>query len=94
MPRKTATKPVSSEPAEAISRHLGARVKQLRVGEPLMFFNEASDPAERSNSVTDPHYAAEIQRLGALLLTHMEKTGDPQTANFKKAFEDWKSKAH
>src|SRR5215208_5143663 len=30
MPRKSVPKPVSSEPAEAISRHLGSRVKQLR----------------------------------------------------------------
>jgi transcriptional regulator with XRE-family HTH domain len=30
MPRKSTAKPASSEPAEAISRHLGARVKQLR----------------------------------------------------------------
>ena len=27
-----------------------------------------------------------------LMLAHMEKTSDPQTANFKKAYEDWKAK--
>ena len=57
-----------------------------------MFFNELTDPSERNNSVGDANYAPEIKRLAALLLAHMEKTDDPQTANFKKAFEEWKAK--
>src|ERR1051325_6514562 len=69
------------------------RVKHLRVGEPLMFFNELTDPAERNNSIADVNYASEVKRLAALLLAHMEKTDDPQTVNFKKAFETWKSKS-
>ena len=75
------------------NERIAARVRQLRVGEPLMFFNESSDPGERNNAIADAHYSAEIQRLGALLFSHMEKTEDPQTANFKRAFEAWKSPA-
>ncbi len=70
---------------------IAARVKQLRVGEPLMFFNEQTDSGERSNSIADANYAAEIKRLAALLLAQMEKTGDPQTENFKKALADWQA---
>jgi len=81
------------EEAGKSDERIAARVKQLRVAEPLMFFNEISDPTERNNSIGDAHYAAEIQRLAGLLLAHMEKTSDPQTANFKKAYEDWKAKA-
>ena len=72
---------------------IAARVKQLRVGEPLMFFNEQTDGAERSNSIADANYAAEIKRLASLLIAHMEKTGDPQTENFKKAMTDWQGRA-
>ncbi len=71
---------------------IAGRLNQLRVGEPLMFFNELTDTGERNNLVTDANYAPEIKRLGALLLAHMEKTDDPQTANFRKAFEVWKAK--
>jgi N-sulfoglucosamine sulfohydrolase len=71
---------------------IGARVKQLRVGEPLMFFNEQTDSSERVNAVNDAHYKAEIERLATLLQAHMEKTADPQLENFKKALADWKKK--
>ena len=72
---------------------IAARVKQLRVGEPLMFFNEQTDSGERSNSIADANYAAEIKRLAALLLEQMEKTGDPQTENFQQAMADWQATA-
>ena len=80
------------ETAGKADERIASRVKQLRVGEPLMFFNEQTDSGERSNSIADAHYAAEIKRLAALLLTHMEKTADPQTENFKKAMADWQPK--
>jgi N-sulfoglucosamine sulfohydrolase len=75
------------------NERIAERVKQLRVGEPLMFFNERTDPGERSNRVTDANYKPEIERLAGLLLAHMEKTKDPQMANFQKALEDWKNKS-
>ncbi|HEY6167165.1 MAG TPA: sulfatase-like hydrolase/transferase, partial [Verrucomicrobiae bacterium] len=78
--------------ASRTDARIAGRVKQLRVGEPLMFFNELTDTAERNNSIADANYATEIKRLAALLLAHMEKTDDPQTANFKKALENWKAK--
>jgi N-sulfoglucosamine sulfohydrolase len=80
------------ETAGATDARIGARVKQLRVGEPLAFFNEQTDPSERANVLTDPHYAAEIRRLAAQLQTHMEKTEDPQLENFKKALAGWDKK--
>ena len=80
------------ETAGQTDERIAGRVKQLRVGEPLMMFNEQTDSGERGNLVTDAHYRAEVERLAALLLAHMEKTEDPQTANFKKALADWKEK--
>ncbi len=79
------------EAARGSSERIDVRVKQLREGEPLMFFNEVTDGAERNNSINDANYQTQIQRLGALLIQHMDATDDPQTASFKKAFDDWKS---
>jgi N-sulfoglucosamine sulfohydrolase len=72
---------------------IAGRVKQLRVGEPLMFFNEHTDTAERSNAVNDANYKTEIERLAGLLLDHMKKTEDPEAANFTKALDDWRKAA-
>jgi len=80
------------EAAGQTDERIAGRVKQLRVGEPPAFFNEQTDSGERGNLVSDSHYRAEVERLASLLLAHMEKTEDPQTANFKKALADWKEK--
>ena len=80
------------ETAGKADERISSRVKQLRVGEPLMFFSEQSDSAERRNLAGESIHSAEIERLALLLLAHMEKTGDPQTTNFKKALQDWKSR--
>ena len=80
------------EAAGQKDERIAARVKQLRVGEPQMFFNEISDRAERNNLIYEPSCRPEIERLAKLLLGHMEKTEDPQTANFKKALAAWRSK--
>ena len=71
---------------------LASRVRQFRVGESQMFFNEHTDAAERNNAISKPDCKPEIERLAKLLLTHMEKTADPQTANFKKSLADWRAK--
>lgn len=77
------------ETAGKTDERIAARVKQLRVGEPQMFFNQQTDPAERTNLIYAANLKSEIERLAKLLLGHMEKTNDPETANFKKALEDW-----
>lgn len=68
---------------------IARRVRQLRVGEPLMFFDQKDADGERRNRIDQPAHAAEIRRLGALLLAHMERTGDPQTDAFRKALAGW-----
>ncbi len=61
---------------------IAARVRQLQIGEPEMFFDLTRDPDERVNLIGDPSQRAEIDRLRKLLLAHMERTADPQLAAF------------
>ena len=61
-----------------------SRVEQLTIGKPEQFFDLRTDPDERVNLIADAKHAAEIMRLKQLLLTHMEKTADPQLENFRK----------
>ena len=61
-----------------------SRVEQLTFGKPEQFFDLRTDPDERVNLIADAKHAAEIMRLKQLLLTHMEKTADPQLENFRK----------
>jgi N-sulfoglucosamine sulfohydrolase len=49
------------------------------------FYDEEKDPDERCNLIHDPNYKAEIARMKALLLAHMEKTGDPLVRRFRRA---------
>jgi len=81
------------ESAAATDERIAGRVKQFIVGEPLMFFNELTDPSERTNSINDRNYSPDIKRLAAILLAEMEKTNDPQAASFKQALENWNAKA-
>lgn len=76
--------------ASKTEARIAARVQQLQVGEPLMFFNTQADPTERANQIQDPKRKPEIERLAKLLLAHMEKTNDPQTAVFKQTLDDWR----
>jgi N-sulfoglucosamine sulfohydrolase len=69
---------------------IASRVRQLRVGERLMFFDEQSDPGERTNLISSTAHGPEIERLGTLLLNHMERTEDPQTSAFRTALDAWK----
>lgn len=61
-----------------------SRVEQFIKGTPLAFYDSKNDPEERTNELTNPKFQKEIERLKKLLLTHMEKTKDPQTENFRK----------
>ena len=71
---------------------IAERVQQYRVGEPRMFFNERADATERVNLIHDPRSRSEIERLAKILLRELEKTHDPQTANFQKSLSEWQAK--
>lgn len=79
------------EAAGRSDERIAARVKQLRVGEPLMFFDERADAGERKNLMNAVDAKPEIERLASVLLAHMEKTDDPQTENFKAALAAWRA---
>ncbi len=70
-----------------------ARVDQYITGTPLSFFNLENDPDERKNLIDDPQSRPEIERLQALLLTHMERTDDPQLEAYRKAVGSWAKSA-
>jgi len=78
------------EKAAESDARIAARVAQYRVGEPLMFFDEAADPDERTNLLTDPRQKSEVERLAALLIDHMQKTNDPLQHDFEKAIDLWR----
>lgn len=77
-----------AEAAKADAR-IKSRVDQLVVGTPLSFFDLEKDPDERTTLMNDPKHRAEIERLGKLMLAHMESTNDPQVASFKGAMSKW-----
>lgn len=62
-----------------------ARVKQLVEGEPLMLFDTAADPTERTNLLRDPKYTTDAAGLSKKLLAHMKRTEDPQAKAFEAA---------
>jgi N-sulfoglucosamine sulfohydrolase len=70
---------------------IAARVAQFQTGESLMFFDLRANPDERTNVIRDPKYRGDLERLERLLLAHLEKTGDPQTAACKEAFTRFRS---
>ncbi|QDT52574.1 Arylsulfatase [Caulifigura coniformis] len=78
------------EKAAESDARIAARVAQYRVGEPLMFFDEAADPDERTNLIDDPRQKSEIERLASLLIDHMQKTNDPLLRDFEKAMDLWR----
>jgi N-sulfoglucosamine sulfohydrolase len=63
----------------AADEKIQARVRQLVEGEPLMLFDTAADPSERTNLIHDPDRAGEVAALSQRLLAHMKATNDPQT---------------
>lgn len=60
-----------------------ARIDQYVIGYPMAFYDLVKDPDQRVNAIKDPAHSQEVKRLQQILLTYMEKTGDPQLANFK-----------
>lgn len=73
-----------AEAAKSDAR-IKSRVDQFIVGTPLSLFDLASDPDERTNRIDDPKYRDDLDRLAKRLQAHMERTNDPQLANFKAA---------
>jgi N-sulfoglucosamine sulfohydrolase len=69
----------------ATDEKIQTRVRQLVEGEPLMFFDTAADPSERTNLIQDPARASEVAALSRKLLAHMKRTNDPQTSAFEAA---------
>jgi N-sulfoglucosamine sulfohydrolase len=66
-----------------------SRVDQYVSGAPLSFFDCQMDREERVNLIQDAKQRPEIERLAKLLMAHMERTKDPQLANFNEAFAKW-----
>ncbi|HVJ46523.1 MAG TPA: sulfatase-like hydrolase/transferase, partial [Luteolibacter sp.] len=59
------------------------RVEQFLHGVPLALYDLEKDPDQRTNVIDDPAYASDRRELEQSLLSHMEKTGDPQLAAFR-----------
>lgn len=71
--------------AAGIDPRIKSRVDQLIKGTPLAFYDLTKDPTERRNEIDNPAYVAEVTRLKTLLLGYMERTADPQLANYRTA---------
>jgi N-sulfoglucosamine sulfohydrolase len=61
------------------------RVDQLIHGEVLAFYDLTKDHDERRNEINNPAFAAEIAAMKQQLLGYMERTNDPQLANYRLA---------
>ena len=62
-----------------------SRVKQLVEGDTLKLFDVAADSNERKNLIKDPQCASDVKQLTQKLLTHMQRTDDPQLKAFETA---------
>lgn len=66
--------------AAAADPALRPRLEQFLHGVPLALYDLEKDPDQRHNLIDDPAYASDRKDLEQSLLSHMEKTGDPQLA--------------
>ena len=73
-----------AEAAKTDARIKG-RVDQLIHGNVLAFYDLTKDESERRNEIANPVYAADVARMKQQLLGYMERTSDPQLANYRKA---------
>ena len=71
------------EAAERDSR-LKSRINHLLYRCPEEFYDQEKDPDERDNRINDSKHAGQIAQMKALLLTHMEETGDPLVRQFRR----------
>jgi N-sulfoglucosamine sulfohydrolase len=61
------------------------RVDHLLHGNVLAFYDLTRDESERRNEIDNPAFAAEVAQMKQQLLGYMERTQDPQLANYRKA---------
>lgn len=66
---------------------IAARVKHFSYRVPLEFYDYREDPDALHNLIDDPAVQDEIETLTAKLLDHMQSTGDPQLAAFKRTMD-------
>jgi N-sulfoglucosamine sulfohydrolase len=62
---------------------IARRVEEYVKGIPLAFYDLREDPGQRVNLIEDRRHAARITRMKQALLDEMQRTADPQRANFK-----------
>ncbi|WP_314372551.1 sulfatase [Sphingomonas paucimobilis] len=62
---------------------IAARVSQYQDGIPLAFYDLRADPGQRRNLIAEKRHAARIARMRDALIVEMQRTGDPQLANFQ-----------
>ena len=70
--------------AAKIDTKIAARVQQFLYRVPEELYDFDKDPDARRNLIADPQFRAQRDRLRAMLLEWMEKTGDPQLAAYRK----------
>jgi N-sulfoglucosamine sulfohydrolase len=66
--------------AAASNPAVRSRLDQYIKGAPLALYDLEKDRDQRTNVIDDPAYAEDRRQLTDALLSHMEKTGDPQLA--------------
>lgn len=62
---------------------MAARVHQLVEGIPLAFYDVQADPGQRHNVIAQPRFKARVERMKLRLLQEMQRTGDPELANYQ-----------
>jgi N-sulfoglucosamine sulfohydrolase len=62
---------------------LKARVEHFIYRCPEEFYDEENDPDDRRNLIKETRYHSQIEEMKALLLAHMEKTGDRLATEFR-----------
>jgi len=78
------TYPALAEAAKT-NPEIRTRVDQFLHGVPLALYDLEKDPDQRKNVIGDPAYAEDRKELEQSLLSHMEKTGDPQLEAYRAA---------
>ena len=71
------------EAAAQTDARMKKRVDQYAIGYPMAFYDLVADPDQRENAIDHPAHASEIKRLQGILMDYMEKTQDPQLANYR-----------
>ena len=62
---------------------MAKRVAQYTIGYPMALYDLENDPGQRVNLIDRPEHATRAARMKQLMLAEMERTGDPQLANYR-----------